>query len=71
VKCGSGRRGESGLIDMATEVEIISRKIGLTLHDKVMNILDSQWSMFTTKRCIDYKYAVKIHETNLVFVRYK
>jgi len=70
IKVGSGRRGEMGLIDMATEVEIIARRIGLVLHDKVINVLDSQWGMFLTKRCIDYRYAVKIHETNLVFVKY-
>ncbi len=70
IKVGSGRRGETGLVDMATEVEIICRRIGLVLHDKVINVLDSQWGMFNVSRCIDHRYTVKIHETNLVFVKY-
>jgi len=70
IKVGSGRRGEMGLIDMATEVEIIARRIGLVLHDKVFNVLDSQWAMFNVSRCIEHRYAVKNHETNLVFVKY-
>lgn len=67
---GSGRRGELGLVDMATEAEIIARRIGLIIHDKVINILDSQWGMVNTSRCIEHKYALKIHATNLVLVKY-
>ena len=70
IKVGSARRGDQGLIDMATEVEIISRRIGLTLHDKVINVLDSQWGMVNTSRCIDHGYSLKIHETNLVLLKY-
>ena len=70
IKLGSGRRGELGLVDMATEVEIIGRRIGLVLHDKVINVLDSQWGMVNTSRCIDHGYSLKIHETNWVFLKY-
>jgi len=70
IKVGSGRRGEMGLIDIATEVENIARRIGQVLHDKVINILDSQWAMFNVSRCIEHRYTVKNHETNLVFVKY-
>lgn len=70
IKVGSARRGETGLIDMATEVEIIARRIGLVLHDKVINVLDSQWGMFNVSRCINNRYSVKIHETNLVLLKY-
>ena len=70
MKVGSGRRGELGLVDMATEVEIVAKRIGLVLHDKVINVLDSQWGMVNTSRCIDHRYSLKIHETNLVFVKY-
>ena len=59
-----------GLVDMATEVEMIARRIGLVLHDKVINVLDSRWGMFNVSRCINHRYTVKIHETNLVFVKY-
>ena len=70
MKVGSARRGKTGLIDMATELEIIGRRLGLVLHDKVINILDSQWGMFNVSRCIEHRYTVKIHETNLVWVKY-
>ena len=70
MKVGSSRRGEKGFIDLATELEIISRRMGLVLHDKVINVLDSQFAMFNLSRCIDHRYTVKIHETNLVFVKY-
>tara|TARA_Y100000289_G_scaffold1873_1_gene1746 strand:+ start:338 stop:1834 length:1497 start_codon:yes stop_codon:yes gene_type:complete len=70
MKCGSSRRGSMGFMDMATELEIIGRKLNLVLHDKVINVLDSQWSMFNTSRCIDHRYSVKNHETSLVFVKY-
>ena len=70
IKVGSARRGETGLIDMSTEVEIIARSIGLILQDKVINVLDSQWGMVNTSRCLEHKYSLKIHETNLVFLKY-
>ena len=70
IKVGSARRGANGLIDMATEVEIIARRIGLVLHDKVINVLDSQWGMVNTSRCLEHKYSLKIHETNLVLLKY-
>jgi len=70
IKVGSSRRGEKGFIDLATELEIIGRRLGLILHDKVINVLDSQFAMFNLSRCIDHRYTVKIHETNLVFVKY-
>ena len=70
LKVGSGRRGEMGLVDLATEFEIIARGLGLVLHDKLINVLDSQWGMFNVSRCIDHKYSVKVHETCLVLVKY-
>ena len=70
MKVGSGRRGETGLIDMATELEIIGREIGLVLHDKIINTLNSAFQSFNVGRCIENHYTVKSHETNLVFVKY-
>ena len=70
LKVGSGRRGEMGLIDLATEFELIARGLDLVLHDKLINVLDSQWGMFNVSRCIDHKYSVKVHETCLVLVKY-
>jgi len=71
LKVGSGRKGENGLTDMATEIEIIARKIGLILHDKIINELRSAFQSYNLARCIENKYTIKSHETNLVFVKYK
>ena len=51
-----------GLIDLATEFELIARGLDLVLHDKLINVLDSQWGMFNVSKCIDHKYSVKVHE---------
>ena len=55
---------------MATEMELVARKVGLVLHDKVVNVLNSQFAMFNLSKCIDHKYSLKVHETNLVWVKY-
>ena len=70
IKTGSARRGKEGLVEMCTEVENLAKKHGLVLHDKVINVLNSQWGLFNVRRCIDYRYGVKKHETNLVFLKY-
>ncbi len=70
IKVGSARDGKNGITDMATEVEMISRKLDLKVHDKVMNVLNSQWAMFNVSRCIDNRYSIKVHESNLVLVKY-
>ena len=71
MRVGSSRRGQSGLVDMATEMELVARKVGLVLHDKVVNVLNSQFAMFNLSKCIDHKYSLKVHETNLVWVKYE
>ena len=70
IKVGANRRSTMGLVDMATECEIIARRIGLTLHDKVINVLNSSYAMFGARRAIEHRYTVKVHETNLVFLKY-
>ena len=70
LKLGSWRRGDVGLHDMSTDIELIGRKLNLVLHDKVINILDSHYGMFNVARCMNHKYSLKIHETNLVFLKY-
>ena len=59
------------LSDMATEIEMISRRLNLVVHDKVINVLDSMWGMFNMSRVIDNRYSLKIHETSLVLVKYQ
>lgn len=55
---------------MSTAVENLAAKHGLVLHDKVINILNSQWGLFNVRRCMENKYGVKKHETTLVFLKY-
>ena len=50
--------------------EPIARDLGLMLHDTFFNHLYSQYAMFQMSRCIDHRYSAKVHETNLVFVKY-
>tara|TARA_B100000287_G_scaffold69456_1_gene61032 strand:- start:168 stop:602 length:435 start_codon:yes stop_codon:yes gene_type:complete len=72
LKVGSGRRGKTGLVDMATELEIIARRIpNLILHDKITNELKSAYQSYNIDTCIENRYTVKSHETNLVFVKYE
>jgi DNA modification methylase len=70
IKVGSVRRLQQGLHNMSTEVELIARDLGLVLHDTFFNHLYSQYAMFQMSRCIDHRYSAKVHETNLVFVKY-
>ena len=71
IKCGSVRRSVDGLTDMATEIEIIAREVGLILHDKIINELRSATQHYNVGRCIENRYTIKSHETNLVFVKYE
>ena len=70
IKTGSIRRGKEGLVEMCTPIENLAKQHGLVLHDKVINVLNSHWGLFNVRRCMDYRYGVKKHETNLVFLKY-
>ena len=71
IKCGSIRRGDKGIIDMATEIEIICRDLNLVLHDKIINELRSATQHYNVGRSIKNRYTIKSHETNLVFLKYE
>tara|TARA_Y100001963_G_scaffold23871_2_gene31801 strand:- start:753 stop:2294 length:1542 start_codon:yes stop_codon:yes gene_type:complete len=70
MKVGLGRRGETGLIDMATDIENICKRINLIVHDKVITTLNSAFQSINVGRCIEHKYSVKSHETNIIMVKY-
>ena len=70
IKTGSARRGKEGLVEMCTPIENLAKQHGLVLHDKVISVLNSHWGLFNVRRCMDYRYGVKKHETNLVFLKY-
>ena len=61
---------KEGLVEMCTPIENLAKQHGLVLHDKVINVLNSHWGLFNVRRCMDYRYGVKKHETNLVFLKY-
>ena len=71
MKVGSQRRGAKGLITMDTDVEMIARKNGLILHDKIQNELRPTLQSYNLKRCIKNRFTVKLQETNLVFLKYE
>lgn len=72
MKVGSGRRNSlgTGLVSMDVELEIIARKIGLTIHDRIFNELRSAFQSYNIGRCIENRYTVKSHECSLVMVKY-
>ncbi len=70
MKLGSCRHGKNGITDLAVEMEVVARRLGLIVHDRIINVLNSQWAMFSVSRCIDHRYSVKNHETTLVLLKY-
>ena len=70
MKVGSQRRGSKGLTDMATDIEMIARKVGLILHDKIYTELKPHMQFFTMNRSFQKRYSMKIQECNLVFLDY-
>jgi ParB/RepB/Spo0J family partition protein len=71
MKVGSQRRGKKGLIDMATDIEMIARRIGLTLHDKIFNELNPAMQSYIINTTFQKRFTMKIQETSLVFVKYE
>ena len=71
MKVGSQRKGDKGLITMDTDIEMIARKNGLVLHDKIINELKPTLQNYNMQRCIENKYTIKLMEANLVFLKYE
>ena len=71
IKTGSIRRGDKGLIEMKTEIEILAREVGLVLHDVIINELRSAFQSYNVGRSIENRYTIKSHESNLVFLKYE
>ena len=71
MKVGSQRRGTKGLIDMATDIEMLGRKHSLVLHDKIMNELRPAMQSYIINTTFQKRFTMKIQETNLVFVKYE
>tara|TARA_Y200000002_G_scaffold72141_1_gene56511 strand:+ start:1635 stop:3125 length:1491 start_codon:yes stop_codon:yes gene_type:complete len=70
MKVGSQRRGPKGLIDMATDIEMIGRKIGLIMHDKILNELRPSMQSYIINTTFQKRFTMKIQESNLIFVNY-
>ena len=70
MKVGSQRRGKKGLMDMATDIEMIGRKLNLTLHDKIFNELRPNMQSYIINTTFKKRFTMKIQETSLVFVKY-
>ena len=70
MKVGSQRRGTKGLIDMATDIEMIARKHSLILHDKIMNELRPSMQSYIMNTSFQKRFTLKLHECNLCFVKY-
>ena len=70
IKLGSSRSGKNGITCLDVEMEVVARRLGLIVHDRIISVLNSHWAMFTVSRCIDHRYSVKNHETTLVLLKY-
>ena len=71
MKVGSQRRGNKGLMTMDTDIEMIARKIGLTLHDKIVTELRPSMQSYIINTSFQKRFTMKIMETNLIFVKYE
>ena len=71
MKVGSQRRGKKGLMDMATDIEMIGRRLSLTLHDKIFNELRPAMQSYIINTTFQKRFTMKIQETSLVFVKYE
>ena len=71
MKVGQQRKQDIGYFDMATDIEMIARKIGLVLHDKIYNELKQSMQTYSVKTCFDNRYSMKLHECNLIFLDYE
>ena len=49
--------------DGSADIEMIARKIGLTLHDKIVNELKPTLQNYNLQRCIEHRYTIKLQET--------
>ena len=58
-------------MDMATDIEMIGRKLNLTLHDKIFNELRPNMQSYIINTTFKKRFTMKIMETNLVFVKYE
>ena len=56
---------------MDTDIEMIARKIGLTLHDKIVTELRPSMQSYIINTSFQKRFTMKIMETNLVFVKYE
>ena len=71
IKCGSIRKGDQGIVDMADEIITMAKDIGLVLHDKIFNELRSATQHYNVGRCIENRFTIKSHEASLVFLKYE
>ena len=70
LKVGSGRRAETGIIDMDYEFQRIAKRHSLVLWDKLFNKLDNVWGNLNAVRNYRHGYVQKNFETNLAWVRF-
>ena len=71
MKVGQQRKQKQGYFDMATDIELIGRRLNMTLHDKIYTELRQAMQTFSIKSCFENRYSMKLHECNLIFVDYE
>ena len=55
---------------MDVDIEMMAKDIGLVIHDKIFNQLNSAVEQVNIRKCIEHRYTVKSHECLIVMVKY-
>jgi len=69
MKMNYSRKGRSGVVSMDFLINDIAEKVGLTLWDRTMNILNTPLAVVNISRSHEHCYTIKNWETTLVWIK--
>lgn len=69
MKMNYSRKGKSGVVSMDFLINDIAEKVGLTLWDRTMNILNTPLAVVNISRSHENCYTIKNWETTLVWIK--
>jgi hypothetical protein len=69
MKMNYSRKGKLGVVSMDFLINDIAEKVGLTLWDRTMNILNTPLAVVNVSRSHEHCYTIKNWETTLVWIK--
>lgn len=69
MKMNYSRKGKSGVVSMDFLINDIAEKVGLTLWDRTMNILNTPLAVVNVSRSHEHCYTIKNWETTLIWIK--